>query len=72
VPTETFVLRLVSERLAAGEIAGQIEHVETGSRATVTSPREIVEAARRLGHPALSAPHSSSGGPESTPAPPLG
>lgn len=56
MPTETFILRLVSESLAAGEIAGQIEHVETGARATVLNDKDLTDAARRLGCHASPAP----------------
>jgi hypothetical protein len=56
MPTETFILRLVSESLAAGEIAGQIEHVETGAWATVQNDRDLTDAARRLGRRPSAAP----------------
>ena len=42
----TFVIRLVRERLAAGEVVGQLELVQTGEQTTVRSAEELVGALR--------------------------
>lgn len=47
----TLVLRLVEERLAEGELAGEAELVRTGERATVRSAGELAEFARAAASP---------------------
>ena len=38
----TFLLRLLDERRAAGEVVGQVEHVGTGATALVKNADELV------------------------------
>lgn len=45
--TVSFVLRLVNDRLLAGQIVGQAENVETGERHVVGDLGELVEFLRR-------------------------
>jgi hypothetical protein len=68
----TFVVRLLSDRLAAGELVGEVEHVGDGGHAIVrgssdllgfaqqaaaaTAPRESGEGAGRAGDPAGAGP----------------
>jgi hypothetical protein len=42
----TLVVQLVRESLAAGELVGQVEIVETGERVTVRTVDDLVRAAR--------------------------
>lgn len=42
----TFVLRLLDERLAQGELVGEAEHVSSGRCVAVTSTQELVVFAR--------------------------
>jgi hypothetical protein len=43
----TLVVRLVSERLAAGEFVGEVEHVGEGGRAVVRDVSDLVAFAER-------------------------
>lgn len=45
--TVSFVLRLVNDRLLAGQIVGQAENVETGERHVVADVGELLEFLRR-------------------------
>jgi hypothetical protein len=47
----TFVLRLVRERLADGELVGKVELVGTGEEITVRSAEELVGFALEAGTP---------------------
>ena len=54
--TTPFLLRLVSEALARGRIAGRVEEVETGHVGTVASAEELLAFLLACG--AASAPHT--------------
>jgi hypothetical protein len=43
----TFVVKLVREQLAAGELVGKVELVSTGEEVTVQSAEELVSFALR-------------------------
>lgn len=42
----TFVLRLLSERLASGELVGSVEHIGSGEVRAVRGPAELEAFAR--------------------------
>jgi hypothetical protein len=49
--TVTFVIHLVPEELARGEIVGTGEHVETGARHVLRSSADLVAMARTAATP---------------------
>ncbi len=51
VVTVSFVLRLDNDRLQAGQIVGQAEHVVSGERSAVSDVAELVEFLRRSTSP---------------------
>ena len=71
VMTISVVLRLVEQALAGGRLAGEVEIVDTGERASVRDAEELV---RFLREPKTESPpertttHGSEGGPDETAA----
>ncbi|MFN8112085.1 MAG: hypothetical protein U0R51_02685 [Solirubrobacterales bacterium] len=43
----TFVVRLLSDRLAAGEVVGEVEHVGSGGQEVINGVSDLVGFARR-------------------------